>query len=75
MLGMLGTLSQDAVVSLRKCGKVHDSYAPYQAEAAVATSTMTERMLRKQNFLAQLQRRLLLGHAITIYSRFLKPEY
>lgn len=27
------------------------------AEAAVATSTMTERMLRKQNFLAQLQRR------------------
>lgn len=32
-----------------------------QAEAAVASSTMTERMLRKQNFLAQLQRRVPLG--------------
>ena len=32
-----------------------------EAEAAVASSTMTERLLRKQNFLAQLQRKESLG--------------
>lgn len=48
------------------------------AEAAVATSTMTERMLRKQNFLAQLQRRLRSHTTASLYvgniPRDQKPE-